>query len=85
MSTEKVQDAELKYGYVVAVDKDNNLVFQTFGKDMGIVELIGLHDFATEKVKFQKELEYKVGFPMTTQYLAQLAQLIKDLQGSSEE
>lgn len=42
---------ELKIGYVVGLSQDGNFVFDLFGSDKGLVELLGIHQHATFRVK----------------------------------
>lgn len=42
---------DLRVGYVVGMTDDGNFVFDIFGKQKGLVEVLGLHYHATERVK----------------------------------
>lgn len=41
---------ELKIGYVVGLTEDNNFVFQVFGQNQGLVELLGIHGHANKQI-----------------------------------
>lgn len=43
--------ADLRMGYLVGLTKDGNFVFQVVGQEPGLVELLGLHQYAGLKVK----------------------------------
>ena len=48
---EEKSNKSLKYGYIVGVDGESNeLVFEVLGKDPGIIELMGCHEFAKYRV-----------------------------------
>jgi len=42
--------SDLRVGYVVGLSEEGNFVFDIFGKQKGVVELLGLHQHATFKV-----------------------------------
>lgn len=42
---------KLKYGYVVGMAPDGNLVFETFGTDLGVMELLGVNYHATNTLQ----------------------------------
>ncbi len=49
--------AQLKFGYTVGLDQDDNVVFE-FINSPGMIELLGLHAFASKKIEEPfKELE----------------------------
>lgn len=43
-------EVELEHGYVVGLDKDGKFVFQLLGKKSGLVELLGIHQYANRQV-----------------------------------
>lgn len=38
-------------GYTVALTKDNVFVFDVFGEEQGLVQLLGIHQYAAQRVK----------------------------------
>lgn len=42
---------DLAVGYVVGMDQQGNFIFQVVGQQPGLVELLGIHSFAGERVK----------------------------------
>lgn len=42
---------DLKVGYVVGLTEEGNFVFELFGKDPGLVELLGVHQHAVNRVQ----------------------------------
>ena len=41
---------DLKTGYVTGVTKEGQLVFQLFGARVGLIEVLGVHEFASRRV-----------------------------------
>ena len=41
---------DLKVGYLVGLTEDGNFVFELFGKNKGLVEILGLHGHATLRI-----------------------------------
>jgi hypothetical protein len=41
---------EVQCGYIVALKKDGSLVFEFLGETQGLVEILGLHQFASLKI-----------------------------------
>lgn len=41
---------DMKCGYIVAMTEEGNFVFDLFGKQKGLVEVLGLHKHATSRV-----------------------------------
>jgi len=51
LQEEKPMDLnDLKIGYVVGLTEDNNFVFQVFGQQRGLVELLGVHGHANKQI-----------------------------------
>lgn len=42
---------DLKIGYVVGLSQEGNFVFDLFGTDKGLVELLGIHEHASFRVR----------------------------------
>lgn len=42
---------DLKAGFVVGLSKDGNFVFNVLGKEPGLLDLLGLQQLASEKIK----------------------------------
>jgi len=59
-----VEEENFKCGYMIALDAEDKFVFETFGTEVGQVQLLGLHEIANMKLhdpieqkKFQKLYE----------------------------
>lgn len=51
---EEIQAQEedtLQIGYVVAMDKNGDFIFEIIGKNKGLVELMGIHQHATRYIE----------------------------------
>jgi len=48
---QQVNLEDLKVGYVVGLTEEGDFVFELFGKDPGLVELLGIHQHATNRVQ----------------------------------
>ena len=58
-----LQDA--KIAYIVGVDKDNQLFFDIMGTQVELLQLMGLHEFAGEKIKGIKDERFMSGDRLT--------------------
>jgi hypothetical protein len=58
------EEESFKCGYMIALDREDKFVFETFGTEVGTVQLLGLNEIAKMKIhdpieqkKFQKLYE----------------------------
>ena len=42
---------DTKIAYVVGMDQEGNFIFQVFGKEAGLLQLLGIHAHATRRVQ----------------------------------
>lgn len=47
---------DLKSGYIVGLTKEGELVFELFGSDKGLVDILGLHQYAGVRVSVVTDL-----------------------------
>lgn len=47
---QQVQLNDLRIAYVVGLTPEGNFVFEVFGKEKGLVEVLGIHEHATRSV-----------------------------------
>ncbi len=67
--TEESLDDSMKVAYVVGLDNDGNFVFNIFGKDKGLIEVLGLHELAGHKIKQMLEMNTSTGDKLTQEVL----------------
>lgn len=60
---------EFKCGYVVGVAKDGSLVWRPIGSDLGVVELLGLHQYAGHRLKGVLDMNQGTGDVLTARVL----------------
>jgi len=66
----------LKCGYLVGIDENTNeLVFEVVGKDTGLIELLGCHEFARHKVGTVRDIVEDEGTPYLKKALSALGKL----------
>lgn len=58
---------DLKIGYVVGVKPDGNFVFQVFGQEQGLIELLGINAHANSQVKSMYDRNLGTGDALTLQ------------------
>lgn len=69
--------SSLKAGYVVGVNDKSELVFEILGKDIGLVEMLGLHEYANHRIDVMKDLNQGYGIPLLSQQLGQVGQMLQ--------
>jgi hypothetical protein len=50
-AAENTREAIPVVGYTVALTKDNQFVFEIFGEEQGLIQLLGIQRYAEERVK----------------------------------
>ena len=58
---------DYKIAYVVGLDSKGHFVFQVFGKEKGLVQLMGVHHHATEQIKSAYNSQLNKGDTLTVQ------------------
>ena len=74
--------SDLKAGYVVGLSKEGELLFEPIGTDQGLVELLGLHAYATIRIDVLKDLNQGLVGTLVkdlTKVVASLAQQVARL------
>jgi hypothetical protein len=72
--------ADLRMGYIVGITEEGNFVFDVVGKNQGLLELLGLHDFATIKVKQALEHQQGTGDKLVFEVAKTVAALAQEVQ-----
>lgn len=47
----KQANPELKTGYFVGINSEGNFIFEVSGTDKGLIEVLGLHQYAAERIR----------------------------------
>jgi len=84
---EKPQDLNdiFKVGFLVGVKQDGSFDFNVFGKEQGIVELMGLCNFATNQVNLLADNSLKQGLPLLANMLASISREVNELKKKMED
>ena len=51
MPQKEVKLEDTKIAYVVGMDQEGNFLFQIFGKEAGLLQLLGIHAHATRRIQ----------------------------------
>jgi hypothetical protein len=73
------EGSEVKCGYVVAIKHDGQIDFKVFGNSQGLIELLGLHEYAKAQITKVKDSTQKTGDALVIEAASQLAQLINSI------
>lgn len=68
---------EVSCGYVVGIKPNGEFVFEVVGTEPGLVQLLGLHEYAKHRLTVAKDINQQYGVPLLSQQIAQLAQMQK--------
>jgi hypothetical protein len=79
-SQEVDQEQQLKFGYVVGLRNNGQLYFDVTGKELGIVELLGLHTYAAKRVENMVATSQGIGDAISMEILARVDALTTTLQ-----
>lgn len=58
---QQVNVDEMQIAYLVGLQPDGNFFFQVFGKSQGLVELLGLHTHATQRLQVIQQQKMGTG------------------------
>lgn len=59
--SQQVNVDEMKIAYLVGLQPDGNFLFQVFGQNQGLVELLGLHVHATQRIQILQQQKLGTG------------------------
>ena len=79
---------DLKIGYVVGLTQEDRFVFELFGQNKGLVELLGIHQHASRKVNRVYDDQQMSGDRLLHEVgraVAAIAQRLDGLAGTTEE
>lgn len=77
-SQEEVDDGQqLKFGYVVGLRKNGKFYFDVTGDTLGVIELMGLHSYASQRVKNVVATNQGTGDAISLEILSRLDALTK--------
>ena len=85
--TTSVSLEDLKIGYVVGLTKEDRFVFELFGQNKGLVELLGIHQHANRKVERVYDDQQMSGDRLLHEVgraVAAIAQRLDGLTGTAE-
>jgi hypothetical protein len=77
---ETKQDQDLSCGYVVGVKKDGSFVFQVLGEEKGVIQLLGLNQFAKKQINTLTDANLNQGVPLLMNVLQKLHSRLESLE-----
>ncbi len=66
---------DMKVAYVVGLSKEDNFIFQVYGENKGLVELMGIHQHASKQVEAMYNNSQGLGDALTRELGALVVQL----------
>lgn len=69
----------IRVGYVVGIDSNDNIVFDFVGSSPAIVELLGLHKVAEERIRTEMETGMNMGYPALSNSLNKISEILAQM------
>lgn len=69
----------LEYGYVVGVKADGQFHFEALGANQGLVQMLGIHEYASHRLRVATDINQQYGYPLLAQQVHQLSEMVKIL------
>jgi hypothetical protein len=66
------EGSPVKCGYAIGIREDGTFLFDIFGSDLGIVELLGLHTIARERIEARMDNQLGGKFSLVIDKLNQI-------------
>lgn len=79
VATSEEEEDELVCSYTVGLKKGGDFIFEVDGEDPGLVQLLGLHQYAQHRLTFAKDVNQGYGFPVVMKQLNQIGQMMQVL------
>jgi hypothetical protein len=76
---------QIRYAYVVGVKNNGQFVFDVHGDEVGLIELMGLHQYADRRIKGVFDDNHGTGDAITMQLFKMLQELGAKLLGEQEQ
>jgi hypothetical protein len=67
---------EIILGYAVGLRDDGNFVFELLGKQNGVVQLLGIHEYAERQIQMLVDAQTGTGLPTIANMLDHLIELV---------
>ena len=77
--TPNVDVPPLEYGYVVGVKADGQFHFEALGANQGLVQMLGIHEYASHRLRVATDINQQYGYPLLAQQVHQLSEMMKVL------
>lgn len=68
-----------EYGYLVGINNEGGLTFQEVGSKQGYIQLLGLHEFAEQRLQVMSDTNLQYGAALVSTQVHQLTELVKVL------
>lgn len=79
--TTKKEEVSIKFGYVVGVTDQNTLHFSVLGSQGGLVELLGLHQYAGKKLDTSLDMKEELSIKTLHDQVHVLTEALNSLVG----
>ena len=73
----EVEVPELICGYLVGLKPDGKFVFEVTGQSTGLIELMGLHQYASHRIEVAKDVNQGYGPPLLAKQLSDIGSMLK--------
>lgn len=70
---------KLACGYVVGLDPSGELVFEIIGEQPGLVQLLGLHTYAGNRLDIASDINLNYGIPLLAKQIAEIQQILSTI------
>jgi hypothetical protein len=77
--TKTVELPDMQIGYVVGLQSDGKLIFKLLGSEFGMIQLLGLQQFANLRLQTLLEVNQNYGYPVVATQLQQLIGALHEL------
>ena len=71
--------SNLQCGYVVGLGDNGEFVFEVLGGNPGLVQLLGLHQYADHRLTYARDVNQNYGYPVMMKQINQIGQMMQVL------
>jgi len=74
--TQPEQQKQITKGYIIGTSDDGEFIFQAIGT-LSVVEILGYHQIATEKIAAIRQASLHMGWPLLAEQIDGIAGMVK--------
>ena len=78
-AVDKPEPKPLRVGYVVGINEQDEIVFEFIGSNPAIIEVLGLHKVADERIRMEMESNIGTGYPAIANSLSKMSTILVQL------